>query len=126
LGERILIIENDTDLLSVLEEILSTDGYQVTGVTDVPDVDRLLRDSLPDLVVTDYLLNGITGDKICRRIKTCPEFSKLPIVVVSAWRDGESTFHDRLCNVFIPKPFDLWEFLTRVHGLTRLYSRNGS
>lgn len=103
-----------------------TNGYEVTGVTDVPDVDRLLLESLPDLVVTDYLLNGITGDKLCRQIKNCPNFSKLPIIMVSAWADGESTFHDHLCNVFIPKPFDIWEFLSCIHELTRPYPRYGS
>lgn len=124
--ERILIIDNDPDLLSVLEDILLTDGYDVTCVTDAPDVERLLQDSHPDLVVTDYRLNGTTGDKVCKRIKDRPEFSELPIIMVSAWPTSEVVFHDHLCNIFIPKPFDIWDFLSCIHELTRFYHRDGS
>lgn len=123
--KRILVIENDESLLDVMEDALSTDGYEVTGVTDAPDLETLLRDSPPDLIVTDYRLDGTTGDKLCRHIKDQPEFSKLPIIMISAWPKGSITFHEHLCNVFIPKPFDLWDFLSCIHELIVLYPRDG-
>ncbi len=65
MSKRILIIEDDEDILQVLETVLVYNEFEVNGLERTDDILGAVEQYEPDLVLTDYLLSGTNGGKIC-------------------------------------------------------------
>lgn len=84
--KRILVIDNDKDLLEILKEALAYDYFEVTAVDAVDNtVFELINEHRPDVVLLDYLLWGVNGDEICHQIKSNPQTANLPVIMFSAY-----------------------------------------
>lgn len=83
--KRLLIIDNDQYILNVLEEALEYEGYDVHIVNDTDDILLLVNTVKPDLLLLDYLLNGINGGELCGSIKRDLKNQHLPVVMMSAY-----------------------------------------
>ena len=70
MSKKILIIEDDEDILQVLETVLVHNDYTVNGLERTDDILKSIEQYNPDLVLTDYLLSGTNGGKICQQIKS--------------------------------------------------------
>src|SRR5690348_14834786 len=91
--KRILVAEDDPDILDVLRLILEEGGYAVETTTD----GAALRDfpkGYPDLILLDIWMSGWDGRDICRALKSREAISKIPILLVSANRDTEQIARD--------------------------------
>jgi DNA-binding response OmpR family regulator len=123
--KRVLIVDNDADILEIMTEALSHEGYEVTGFIETGDIFLLIDQHKPDIIILDYVLNGINGGTICKQIKINEKTAGLPVVIMSAHtRVLQSASYYR-CNVFIPKPFDLWHFVDCVGELIAYSSYDG-
>lgn len=118
--KRIFVVEDDLDIAELLEFNLVRHGYLVSTFSDGSEAyDGILSD-LPDLVILDLTLPGLTGMEICRYMRNTRRTQKIPIIILTA-RTAES---DRLesiksgANKFITKPFSIKEVLTNVQDLT--------
>jgi DNA-binding response OmpR family regulator len=118
--KRIFVVEDDLDIAELLEFNLVRHGYLVSTFSDGSEAyDGILSD-LPDLVILDLTLPGLTGMEICRYMRNNLRTQKIPIIILTA-RTAES---DRLksiksgANKFITKPFSIKEVLTNVQDLT--------
>jgi DNA-binding response OmpR family regulator len=119
---RLLLIDNDPVLLSLLTKAFETEGYQVTAVPTVTDLAGLLESSRPDLVITDYLLDkGYNGHQLCCQLRALARFERLPVLLLSAWPDARMTFEQQLCQIWVTKPFKLWELLACTNELLQFY-----
>lgn len=118
-NKRVLIIENDDSILNVIEEALNYEGYDVNGRLETPDIFPLIEQYQPDIVILDYLLNGINGGEICHQIKVNSSTSALPVIIMSAYPRVLQSLGDYGCNKFIPKPFDLSELVDNIKSLTQ-------
>jgi DNA-binding response OmpR family regulator len=105
--KRILIIDDDIDLLDIMQEALIYEGFEVVTSPDAADHEKLIRQNQVDLLILDYFLKGCNGGEICQQIKCCKEFEHLPILMFSAYPLGIKALDMYKCDVFIPKPFDL-------------------
>lgn len=120
-NERVLIIEDEEDILELLRYNLSREGYQVSGVGSGEDGLKKVQSELPDLVVLDLMLPGIDGLEVCRRLKTSETTRDIPVVMVSA--KGEET--DIVSGLelgaddYITKPFSPKILLARVRAVLR-------
>ncbi len=116
--ERILIIEDDEGILKVLRRALVYEGYQVDTALDGESGLNLNRDNHPDLVVLDWMLPGMDGIEVCRRIR---EASSVPILMLTAKETLEDRVHglDAGADDYMVKPFELDELLARVRALLR-------
>jgi two-component system response regulator VicR len=117
-NKRVLVIENDDSILNVIEEALSYEGYEVNGRLETHDIFPLIEQYRPDVVILDYLLDGINGGEICHQIKVNSSTSKLPVILMSAYPRVLQSLGDYGCNKFIPKPFDLSELVDNIKILT--------
>jgi len=99
---------------------LRAKGYLVTARRDATDIQQIFDHVEPELVITDYRLNGPSGEDVCRC--TREKFAGLPIILVSGWPRTPEIVKPELFNIFIPKPFDLWNFLACVRELIQLNS----
>ncbi len=119
--ERIVVIEDEADILELLHYNLSREGYRVTASQDGEEGLRAIRDQAPDLVLLDLMLPGIDGLEICRRIKADPATSSTPIMMVTA--KGEET--DVVLGLqmgaddYVTKPFSPRELMARVKAVLR-------
>jgi PAS domain S-box-containing protein len=91
-GEHILFVDDETDLIDIAEDGLSSIGYQVTGFDDsLKALDWFqVNPKIPDLLITDVTMPGITGDRLMQKMKTLrPDLPVLLITGASEWLDRE-------------------------------------
>ncbi len=118
MNERILIIEDDPAILKVLQRGLSYEGYTVDVATDGRTGLNLAHDHHPDLVILDWMLPGMDGLEVCRRLRLQ---GGLPILMLTA----KDTIQDRVQGLdagaddYIVKPFNLDELTARIRALFR-------
>jgi two-component system phosphate regulon response regulator PhoB len=118
---RILIVEDEEPLTLLLRYNLESEGYLVDAVARGDDADTRLRESVPDLIVLDWMLPGLSGIELCRRLRARPETKSLPIIMLTA-RGEESERVRGLAtgaDDYIVKPFSVPELLARVRALLR-------
>ena len=118
---RILIVEDEEPLTLLLRYNLESEGYVVETVARGDDAEMRLRESTPDLIVLDWMLPGISGIELCRRLRGRPETAGLPIIMLTA-RGEESERVRGLAtgaDDYIVKPFSVPELLARVRALLR-------
>src|SRR5688572_20413342 len=121
---RVLVVDDDPKILSLLRRGLSFEGYQVATAEDGVAALAVARDELPDLVVLDVMMPGLDGLEVCRRLRAGAD---VPILMLTA-RD---TVPDRVAGLdagaddYLVKPFAFDELLARVRALLRRRERSG-
>ncbi len=124
-GGRVLIVEDDQDIVDVLRRTLRAEGYEVRAATDGPEALEDLDDFAPDLVVLDLGLPGMDGMEVCNRIR---ETSEVPVLMLTARADPEDRVAglDTGADDYLVKPFDRSELLARIRALLRRHPPRGS
>jgi two-component system phosphate regulon response regulator PhoB len=121
MSARILVVEDEEALTTLLRYNLDAEGYDVETVGRGDDADTRLKERVPDLIVLDWMLPGLSGIELCRRLRARPETRQLPIIMLTA-RGEESERVRGLAtgaDDYIVKPFSVPELLARVKGLLR-------
>ena len=106
---RILIVDDEADLVSVLRIGLEIEGFEVVVAGDGEDGLRKAREERPELVVLDLMLPKLDGYRVCRALKFDERYRNLPIVILSA-RSGEQDRRlafDMGADAFVSKPYDM-------------------
>jgi two-component system phosphate regulon response regulator PhoB len=121
MNPRILIVEDEEALTLLLRYNLEAAGYDIESVARGDEADLRLRESTPDLVILDWMLPGVSGIELCRRLRSRPETRQLPIVMLTA--RGEESERVRGLSTgaddYVVKPFSVPELLARVAALLR-------
>ena len=115
MNARIMIVEDEEPLTLLLRYNLESEGYDVETVARGDDADTRLREAAPDLVVLDWMLPGLSGIELCRRLRARPETKALPIIMLTA-RGEESERVRGLAtgaDDYIVKPFSVPELIAR-------------
>ncbi|MBS9722537.1 phosphate regulon transcriptional regulator PhoB [Tianweitania sp. BSSL-BM11] len=121
IAPKIMIVEDEEPLGVLLQYNLESEGYQVEIVTRGDEADLRLQEHVPDLLVLDWMVPGVSGIEICRRLRVRPQTERLPVIMLTA-RGEES---DRVRGLatgaddYLVKPFSTPEFLARVRALLR-------
>jgi two-component system phosphate regulon response regulator PhoB len=117
----ILIVEDEDALTLLLRYNLEAAGYDVESVARGDEADLRLREAIPDVVILDWMLPGVSGIELCRRLRSRPETRQLPIVMLTA--RGEESERVRGLSTgaddYVVKPFSVPELLARVAALLR-------
>jgi two-component system phosphate regulon response regulator PhoB len=121
MNPRVLIVEDEQALNLLLRYNLESEGFDVEIVERGDDAETRIRENQPDLLILDWMLPGVSGIEICRRLRARPETKQLPILMLTA--RGEETERIRGlatgADDYVVKPFSLPELLARVHALLR-------
>jgi len=121
MNASILIVEDEEALTLLLRYNLETQGYEVETIARGDEADTRLKEGTPDLVILDWMLPGLSGIELCRRLRARPETRHLPIIILTA--RGEESERVRGLSTgaddYIVKPFSVPELLARVHALLR-------
>jgi two-component system phosphate regulon response regulator PhoB len=120
-GEHILIVEDEEDIAELLEYNLQRHDYDTESVGMGEDGLVRARESLPDLVLLDLMLPGLSGLEVCRRLKADPETARIPVVMLTAKGEEEDIIagFDAGADDYITKPFRPKVLLARVKAVLR-------
>ena len=113
---RVLVVEDDANLSTVLRENLTFEGFDVRVVGDGAQALEDARAFLPDLVVLDIMLPGMNGFELCGTLR---RNGRTPVLILSARSDKNDKVRGLNLGAddYITKPFELEEFLARVHAI---------
>ena len=115
--DKILLADDDLDLLLILDHTLTKAGYKVRVLPGGTDVILALRIFEPNLVILDINLGDADGRELCHQIKSILAFQHIPIILYSAEAFPDLKIANCQANGFIKKPFSTTEFLQQVHEL---------
>jgi two-component system alkaline phosphatase synthesis response regulator PhoP len=119
--KRILIVEDDRDIVELVRYNLEQEGFQVSAVGDGSSGLAQLRKSPPDLLILDLMLPKFSGLEVCKAVRREPALNRLPILMLTA-RGEES---DRVVGLelgaddYVTKPFSPRELMARIKALLR-------
>ncbi len=118
---KVLIVEDEDSLVTLLSYNLQSEGYTVVHTPSGTDAMMMMQEERPDIVILDWMLPGLAGIEICRQIRARPETKALPVIMLTA--RGEEG--DRIRGLqtgaddYVVKPFSVSELVARVKALLR-------
>jgi DNA-binding response OmpR family regulator len=116
---RILVIDDEPEILRMLEKSLKAEGYVLETARDGREAEQKLKGPRPDLVLLDAMLPHVHGFELCNRIKGDERLRTVPVIMMSAvyrgWRFAQDAREAFGADDYIEKPFHLADVLRRVH-----------
>jgi two-component system, OmpR family, response regulator VicR len=115
MGKRILVIDDDEDILEILNVIFQESGYDIV-ISNTGEAAEHIRVIHPDIVLLDVRITGYTksGADICREIKSQYETQHLPVMLISAESDLRTIATECGADSYVAKPFDIFDLLSQV------------
>jgi two-component system, OmpR family, alkaline phosphatase synthesis response regulator PhoP len=113
---KILVVDDEEDVVNLISIKLRQEGYQVIPAYNGEDAIILTKMERPDLIILDVMLPGIEGLEVCKHIRARPQYSNIPIIMLSA----KTSEIDRIlglemgANDYITKPFSVRELISRI------------
>ncbi|WP_455385583.1 phosphate regulon transcriptional regulator PhoB [Acidihalobacter prosperus] len=120
-GNDILLVEDEPAIREMVSFALGRAGLQVREAEDVTEAQSLLADKLPDLVLLDWMLPGVTGIDFARRLKREEYTRELPIIMLTARSDEDDKVGGLEAGVddYVIKPFSPRELVARIRAVLR-------
>ncbi|MFA5350001.1 MAG: response regulator, partial [Candidatus Omnitrophota bacterium] len=119
--EKILIVEDEKDIIKMLEYNLKKEGFKVIAARDGEDALDLALREYPDLILLDLMLPGIDGLEVCRTLRKDTKTAPIPIIMLTA----KSQESDKVVGLelgaddYITKPFSPRELIARIKAVLR-------
>ncbi len=121
IAPHITVVEDEEALSVLLRYNLEAEGYEVETVLRGDEAEIKLQERVPDLLILDWMLPGLSGIELCRRLRVRPETERLPIILLTA--RGEESERVRGLSTgaddYVVKPFSTPELMARVRALLR-------
>ncbi|MCR9056675.1 MAG: phosphate regulon transcriptional regulator PhoB, partial [Rhodobacteraceae bacterium] len=118
---KVLIVEDEEPLSLLLRYNLEAEGYQVESCIRGDEAEIRLRESQPDLLLLDWMLPGLSGIELCRRLRAREDTERLPVIMLTA--RGEEAERIRGLSTgaddYVVKPFSVPELMARVRAILR-------
>ena len=118
---RVLVVDDEPDLIRVLEFGLKASGYTVEVASDGQEGLKKAREIKPDVILLDLMLPKLDGYKVCRLLKFDDRFKHIPIIILSArTQEGDQALALEMgANRFVTKPYDFAEILGYIETLLK-------
>src|SRR5947208_4691288 len=119
---RILVIDDNPDIMLLMQELLATRGYDVVAVPDAVQAEAEVHRQTPDLILSDVIMPGKSGYELCRELKDNPATRLIPFVLITGLTDREDRLKGIECGAddFLNKPIYAEELFARVKSLLKL------
>jgi CheY-like chemotaxis protein len=113
---KILIVDDDSDLLGVVQSLLIQKGFEVEADTTWEGALEKIKSFHPQLILLDVFLSGIDGLDICKKLKSDPKTSHIAILIFSGYpRVAETVTYEYGADGFITKPFEVNDLIQKIH-----------
>ncbi len=117
----VLVVDDEEPILELVRYNLEAAGFRVVTCGDGREALVLAEEKNPDIAILDWMLPGLSGLEVCRRIRRDRNLSHLPIIMLTARADGADRVRglDAGADDYVPKPFAPSELRARVHAVLR-------
>ena len=118
---HILIVEDEADLALMMRYNLEAEGFRVSTATSGDEAAELMRETIPDLILLDWMLPGLSGIELCRRWRAREETARVPIIMITARGEEEERVRGLATGAddYMVKPFSIPELMARINALLR-------
>lgn len=114
MGQKILAVDDDRDILDALKHVLYYGGYEVVTSINAENIFEQVERYKPNLILLDIMLSGKDGRQVCRQLKTNLTTKQIPIIMISATPGLRQDILSCGAEDFIAKPFDINDLLNRI------------
>ncbi|NBB90159.1 MAG: response regulator [Spirochaetes bacterium] len=127
-NDTVLVVDDEHDILELIRYNLEREDFGVETVETGEDALRLAREAVPDLIILDIMLPGMSGTEVCKRLKSTDQTRDIPVLMLTA----KSTSSDVVNGLelgaddYVTKPFIPSVLLARVRALLRRVQRDGA
>lgn len=118
---RILIIDDNEDILFMLQAVLQLKEYKVLIKNNIENLESFIRDISPQIILMDMLLGGADGREICKRLKADLALSYIPIIMISANSQAKAECFQAGASYFLEKPFEIKDLYDAVSNALSQY-----
>jgi two-component system phosphate regulon response regulator PhoB len=117
----ILIVEDEADLRELVRYNLEAEGFRVSMAESGDEAVERIRDGVPDLILLDWMLPGLSGIELCRRWRSREETARTPIIMITARGEEEERVRGLATGAddYVVKPFSMPELVARIQALLR-------
>jgi two-component system phosphate regulon response regulator PhoB len=121
MSAQVMIVEDEDALTLLLRYNLEAEGYAVESIDRGDEAEARLRETVPDLLLLDWMLPGLSGIELCRRLRGRPETERLPIIMLTARGEEGERVRGLATGAddYVVKPFSVPELIARVRALLR-------
>jgi two-component system phosphate regulon response regulator PhoB len=118
---HILLVEDDRSLVELLTWNLEREDFEVENTADGEEALLLARENPPDLVLLDWMIEGLSGIEVCRRLRRIPDTANVPIIMLTARGEEEDRVRglETGADDYVTKPFSPRELIARVQAVLR-------
>ena len=119
--KKILIVDDETDLIMMVQMRLEANGYEVISANDGQEGLEKVKNESPDLILMDVMMPKMNGYEVCGLLKNDTLYSKIPIILFTgkAQQDFEEVGKKAGADAFITKPFDPPDLLSKIEELLK-------
>lgn len=119
---RILVVDDNAEMVELMRELLNSRGYDVVAVRDVEQAEMEIHRHSPDLILSDVIMPGRSGYELCRQLKSDPATRLIPFVLITGLSDRENKVKgiEAGADDFLNKPIFPAELFARVNSLLKL------
>jgi two-component system phosphate regulon response regulator PhoB len=117
----IMIVEDEADLAEMLRYNLEAEGFRVQTAASGDEAAERMRETIPDLILLDWMLPGLSGIELCRRWRAREETARVPIIMITARGEEEERVRGLATGAddYVVKPFSIPELQARITALLR-------
>jgi two-component system phosphate regulon response regulator PhoB len=118
---NVLIVEDEADLRELVRYNLEAEGFRVSMAESGDEAVERIRDGVPDLILLDWMLPGLSGIELCRRWRSREETARTPIIMITARGEEEERVRGLATGAddYVVKPFSMPELVARIQALLR-------
>lgn len=118
---RVLLVEDDAALAELVSWHLEREDFEVERTGDGEEAILLARETPPDLVLLDWMIEGVSGIEVCRRLRRLPDTANVPIIMLTARGEEEDRVRglETGADDYVTKPFSPRELIARVGAVLR-------
>ena len=118
---KLLLIDDEVQLLEMLQIRLEANGYEIVTANDGVEGIEKVKSENPDLIILDIMMPKMDGYEVCEILKNDPQYSKIPIIFLSAkaQEDNMKIGKEEGAEAFVKKPFETSDLLTKIEELLK-------
>ncbi len=118
---RVLLVEDDSALAELVAWHLDREGFEVEQTADGEEALLLASEHLPDVILLDWMIEGLSGIEVCRRLRRKTETANVPIIMLTARGEEEDRIRglETGADDYVTKPFSPRELVARVNAVLR-------
>lgn len=119
---KVLVVDDELSTRVTIKSILASENYELHFAENGVEALSMVAGIAPDIILLDVMMPGLSGFDVCKKIRSMPGLTEVPIVLVTALDDRKSRMAGMKAGAddFVTKPFDNHELRLRVQNMTRL------